>query len=122
MFSSVLGVFRHVASLCLKCFSCFICIFQVFHMDVAKVDQDVAYVASVSEACCKRLFKMVHLSQTYVASVFYLDVARVSHICCKSMFEVFQLFPSYVVFSCCKLQVFYLDVAYVSHICCKCMF
>jgi hypothetical protein len=34
---------------------------QVFHMDAAKVDRDFAYVASVSEACCKRLFKMFHL-------------------------------------------------------------
>jgi hypothetical protein len=42
----------------------------VFHRDVAKVDQNVAYVASVSEACCKRWFKMFYLFQTYVASVF----------------------------------------------------
>jgi hypothetical protein len=42
----------------------------VFHMNVAKVDWDVVYVASVSEACCKRLFKMFHLFQMYVASVF----------------------------------------------------
>ena len=62
---------------------------QVFHMDVTKVDRDVVYVASVSEACCKRLFKMFYLFQTYVAGVFYLDVAYVSHICCKSMFEMF---------------------------------
>ena len=40
------------------------------------------HVASVSEACCMRLLKMFHLFQTYVASVFYLDVALVSHICC----------------------------------------
>jgi hypothetical protein len=44
---------------------------------------------SVSEACCKRLFKMFHLFQTYVASIFYLDVAYVSHIYCKSMLEMF---------------------------------
>ena len=68
----------------------------MFHVDVAKVDQDVA---SVSEVCCKRLFKMFHLFQTYAASVFYLDVAHVSHICCKSMFEMFQLFQSYVTIS-----------------------
>ena len=40
---------------------------QVFHMDVAKVDHDVAYAASVLEACCKQLFKVFHLFQTYVA-------------------------------------------------------
>jgi hypothetical protein len=40
---------------------CIRCMLQMFHMDIAKVDQDVASVASVSEACCKRLFKMFHL-------------------------------------------------------------
>ena len=40
------------------------------------------HVASVLEACCKRLFKMFHRFQTYVASIFDLDVAHVSHICC----------------------------------------
>ena len=52
----------------------------------------------------------------------YLDVAYVSRICCKSMFEMFQLFQSYVAISVFMLQVFYLDVAYVSYTCCKCMF
>jgi hypothetical protein len=43
----------------------------VFHMDVAKVDQDVAYVAMGGHVCCKRLFLMFHLFfQTHVASVF----------------------------------------------------
>jgi hypothetical protein len=68
----------------------------VFHRDVAKVDQNVAYVASVSEACCKRWFKMFYLFQTYVASVFYLDVAHVSQeyvqnilvLCCNKCFHV----------------------------------
>jgi hypothetical protein len=30
---------------------------QVFYVDIAKVDWNVAYVASVLEACCKHLFK-----------------------------------------------------------------
>jgi hypothetical protein len=34
---------------------------QVFYMDATKVDREYAYIASVSEACCKRLFKMFHL-------------------------------------------------------------
>jgi hypothetical protein len=61
----------------------------VLYMDVVKVDRDVArvaYVASVSDECCKRLFKMFHLFQTYVCKHFDLDVVYVSHICCKSMF------------------------------------
>jgi hypothetical protein len=46
---------EHVASLCFKYFKCFICMLQVFHMDVAIVDRDVAfaYVAMVVHACCK---------------------------------------------------------------------
>ena len=76
-------------ALCFKCFICFIGMLQKFHMDVAKVDRDVAYVASVSEACCKSLFKMFHLFQTkrflsgccicftHMLQVFYLNVAYV---------------------------------------------
>jgi len=33
---------------------------HVFHMDVAKVDRDVAYVGSISEACCKCFGGMLH--------------------------------------------------------------
>jgi hypothetical protein len=35
----------------------------------------------------------------------YLIIAYVSHICCKSMFEMFQLFQSYVAKSALMLQV-----------------
>jgi hypothetical protein len=43
----------------------------VFHMDVAKRDLDVAYVAMVVHVYYKLLFPIFHLfSQTYVASVF----------------------------------------------------
>jgi hypothetical protein len=46
-------------------------LFQIFHVDVAKVDRDVAYVAMVVHVCCKFLFSVFHLFfQTYVASVF----------------------------------------------------
>ena len=44
----------------------------MFHVYVAKVDQDVAYVTSVSEACCKRLFKMFHLFSEVCMQVFFL--------------------------------------------------
>jgi hypothetical protein len=76
---------------------------QVFHIDVAKVDRDVAYVASVSEACCKYFNDILQAFVQNVSSVsdlcckrFYLDVAHASHICYKSMFEMLQLFQSYV--------------------------
>jgi hypothetical protein len=52
-------------------------------MDVAKVHPDVAYVMSVSEACCKRLLK---------------NVSSVSDLCCKCfLFECYACFtPIYV--------------------------
>jgi hypothetical protein len=53
----------------------------VFHVDIAKVNRDVVYVASVLEARCKRLFINVSsVFQTYVCKRFDLDVAYVLHI------------------------------------------
>jgi hypothetical protein len=54
---------------------------QAFHMNVVKVDRDVACGVMVVHVCCKRLSPMFHLFfQTNVASVFHPDVAHVSHI------------------------------------------
>jgi hypothetical protein len=58
----------------------------VFHIDVAKVDRDVAYATSVSEACCKAFVQSVSSVSDVCCKRFDLDVAYVSHICCKSMF------------------------------------
>jgi hypothetical protein len=58
------------SSVPLKCFKCFIDMLQVFHTDVAKVDQDVTYVAMVVHVCCKRLSPMFHLFFPYDVSVF----------------------------------------------------
>jgi hypothetical protein len=72
-------------------------------MDVAKVDRNVAYIASVSDVCCKRLFKMFHLFQIYVVSVlsgcciycsgytymlqaYVLNISSASIICCSKCF------------------------------------
>jgi hypothetical protein len=77
--------------------------------DVAKVDLDAAYVAMAIHVCCKYLFKIFHLLQTYVASDFYLDVAYVAvaiYIRCKRMFQIFHLFQTYVTESALMLQVF----------------
>jgi hypothetical protein len=38
--------------------------------DVAKVDMNVTYVTMAIHECCKYLFRMFHLLQTYVASAF----------------------------------------------------
>jgi hypothetical protein len=89
----------------------------VLYIDVIKVDRDVAhvaYIASVSDKCCKRfdLDVALHILHTYVVRV------------CFKCFIYFS-FMLQQVFSCCKLQVFYLDVAYVAvaiHVCYKCMF
>jgi hypothetical protein len=56
----------------------------VFHMDVAKVDQDVIYVAMVAYICCKLLFPMYHLFFPDICCKYiYLYVVYVSHLCCK---------------------------------------
>ena len=97
----------------------------MLHVDVAKVDRDVASVASVSEACCKHLFKMFNIFlDVCLKSVFYLDVAYVSHMLQEyvPMISAISVLCYSKCFNVCKLQVFDLDVVYVSHICFKCMF
>jgi len=62
----------HVASVYFKCFKCFRGMLQVFYIDVAKVDRDVANVAmvfqvyapnvsSVSDVCCNCFIWMLHI-------------------------------------------------------------
>ena len=48
----------HVASVCFMCFGCFICMLQVFQLDVAKVDLDVACVCNGFEVICKCFRRM----------------------------------------------------------------
>jgi hypothetical protein len=114
----------YVASVCFKCFRCFICMLQVFYVDVAKVDRDVAYVAMTIHVCCKRLFQMFQLFQTDVACVL-----SGCYICSTLMLYVLHPDVAYVFTH--MLQVFYLDAAYilqwlhtcfsrVSDVCCKC--
>jgi hypothetical protein len=67
-----------------KCFRCFIYILQVFHLDVVKIDLDVAYIcygfqvfsnvfASVSNVCCKCFSCFRRMLQ-----VFHINVAKVN--------------------------------------------
>jgi hypothetical protein len=120
---------RNVAHACFECFRCFVHMFQVLHADVAKVDQDVAYVAMIAHVCCKCLFPMFHLfffrrmlqmclsgcciCFTYILQVFYLDVAYV----CNCLSCVFACVSGayYECFSCfvCILQLFHLSVSKV---------
>jgi uncharacterized integral membrane protein len=55
---------------------------QVFYMDVAKVDSDVAFVAmaihGVAGVCSKRFICFRRILQ-----VFYLDVAYIASVCFK---------------------------------------
>jgi hypothetical protein len=68
---------EHVANVYFKCFNCFIGRLQVFYIDVAKVDRDVAkvnryvaHVAMTKYACCKPMFQVFQLFQMYDANVF----------------------------------------------------
>jgi hypothetical protein len=72
---------------------------QVFHMDVAKVDRDLAYVASVSEACCKHLFKVFHLFQMYAADVLIWMLHRFQQYVARVCSKCFSCFISYVAVS-----------------------
>jgi hypothetical protein len=71
-------------TLCFKCFMRFKLLFQVFHLDVAKVDLDVAYVFECFR-CFRLLFKVFHLDVEKVD----VDVAMTKYACCKPMFQVF---------------------------------
>jgi hypothetical protein len=100
----------HVPSICFRD------ILQVFQMDVAKVDRDVAYVAIVVQVCRKGLFPMFHMCfWMYVASVLsrycicfpmathvFFRVCIRSDVCCKC-FNCFRR----------MLQAFHLSVAKV---------
>jgi hypothetical protein len=93
-FPTRMAFFRHVSSLCFKCFSSFRCTFQLLRADVAKVDQDIAYVAMVAHVCCKRLSLMFHL-------FLYMYVASVSDACLKC-FICLLWYVASVAFECFK--------------------
>ena len=42
---------------------------QVFNLNDAKVDLDIAYVVMVIYACCKRMFQVFQVFQTFVLNV-----------------------------------------------------
>jgi cystathionine beta-lyase/cystathionine gamma-synthase len=79
----------NVASVYFKCFKYFKCMLQVFHIDVTKVDRDVAHVAMVFSSVCPKCF----ICFKRMLQLFHLDVAKVDqdvvYACCKRMFQVF---------------------------------
>ena len=60
---------------------------QVFHMNVAKVDRDVAYIAMVVHGCCKLLFSMFYLFFRRMLQVCLSECC----ICFTHMLQVFYL-------------------------------
>jgi hypothetical protein len=93
----------NILEVCCKC----------FHMEVAKVDQDVAYIAIVVHVCCKRL------SQCFIC--FFRSTLQVClsgcYICFTYMLQVFYLDVAYV---CNGFQVFLGVFATVLYACFKC--
>jgi hypothetical protein len=64
---------------------------QVFHMDVAKVDREAAYVAMVVHICCKLLLCFIYF-QTYVASVFIWMLYMFHTYVCKCVIWMLRMF------------------------------
>jgi hypothetical protein len=88
-----LSLSPYVINVCSSVSGVIIGILQVFHMDVA-------YVVSISEACCKHLFKMFQLFQSYAAiSVFMLQVASVLSRCCIYFTYMLPMYVSNVLFA-----------------------
>jgi len=68
----------HVASVYFVCFKCFRGMLKVFHMDVIKVDWDVAHVAIVVHVCCKDL--VLNVSSVFFdvyCKCVYLEIAYI---------------------------------------------
>ena len=74
---------------------------QVFYIDVAKVDRDVAHVAMVFSSVCPECF----ICFRRMLQLFYLDVAKVD----------LDVAYTYV------LQAYVSSVSGVSYVCCKCI-
>jgi hypothetical protein len=89
-----------------KCFRHLKLLFQVFHLNFAKVDLDVVYVAMIKYACCKPMLQMFKVFQTYVANVLCRCLKSISW-CCKCLFTHVLSVSS--VFRCIS-QMFHLDV------------
>ena len=83
----------------------FIWMLHAFHLDVAKVDRDVAHVAVVVHVCCKYLFQMFQLFSPgcvlfggYICCIDYKrmlqvrvsNISHVLHVCCSSYSHMLQ--------------------------------
>jgi hypothetical protein len=105
----------HVASACFKCFKCFGGMLQVFYIDIAKVDRDVAHVAMVFSNVCPKCFIcfsvccncFIWILQSRSGCCIYIHVAsvcfkcflcfiRMLHMFCNDYTRVFLVFQMYV--------------------------
>jgi hypothetical protein len=85
--------------------------------DITYVASVIGHVARSSEACLSVCSKYFICFRRILQAFFIWMFAHVSHICCKSMFKMFQLFQSYVAISVFMLQVvsvFHLLQTYVA--------
>jgi len=86
---------------------------QVFHVDAAKVDQDVVYVAMSIHMLQPSVRNFSSIFLNVCCKCVYLNIAYVSHICYKCFIWMLCMF--YMVFKC------FLDVfESVSDACFKC--
>jgi hypothetical protein len=89
-----------------KYFSCFRDMLQVFHLDVAKLDQDVAYVAMVVHVYCKLLFqrficffrRMLQVCLSRCCICFHTYVTNILSGCCIWFAMVFKCFSCVTAF------------------------
>jgi hypothetical protein len=65
---------------------------QVFHIDVAKVDRDVAYDAMVVHMCCNLFVSNVSFFQIYVVSVFIWMLYMFHTYVCKCFIQKLRMF------------------------------
>jgi hypothetical protein len=92
----------------------------VFRMNVAKVDQDVAYVAIGVHLCCKHLSPMFHLFFRYLLQVCFIWMLHMVHTYIASvLFGCCVCFAMATdVFSWC-FQMYVTSVSIVSDVCCS---
>ena len=105
---------------------------QVFYMNVAKVHLDVVFVAMAIHVCCKCMFQIFHLFQTYVVNIlsgYCICFSGYTHrflTSIKSVSSIFRCMLQVFLCRCCKccsccthmLQAYVVNVSTVSDVYC----
>ena len=97
---------------------------QVFHMYVAKVDQDVVYVAMSIHMLQPSVRNFSSIFLNVCCKCVYLNIAYVSHIYCRCfvyMLHMFcnSFFKCFLVFCKCFMRMFKVFLLSLD-VCCKC--